>query len=202
MAKGDKKVSINTLESAMKAIGSNTVTVQWGGADVVIKKQLSLKDMLTFASNVSDSCFSDEYGFMPEMLDFAIRSNVLEMYANFNLPNNIEKRFELLYRTDAFDMVMENIDRHQFDTLIDAVDRKIDYMCDVNISSVRREMEKLVASMEELHSNAEKIFGGMDADDMKKIVSVLASGSVDEKKLVDALVERKYSQPEKEADAN
>lgn len=209
MAKGEKKISINTLESAMKAGGSNTVTVQWNEADIVVKKVLSIRDMLTFVSNVSDSCFSDEYGFMPEMLDFAIRSNALEIYANFNLPDNIERRYDLLYRTDAFDVVMEHVDHRQFDTLVDAIDRKIDYLCDMNISSINREVEKLVASMEELHNNAEKIFGGVDADDMKKIVSALASGGVDEKKLVDALVERKYPQSEavagtfeKEADAS
>lgn len=189
MAKNEKKVSINQFENIMKERFPQKTTEQWFDIEVTIRHSLPFAEMLAFANDVVVSCFSDSYGFMPELMDFAVRSNILTRYANFTMPDNLEKRYEFIYNTDAVDFVLGHINMDQLKELISAINRKIEYQCSTNINYVQKHLTELVAAFEQMQKNTEEMFGGINPDDFSKVVNAIAEhGSVDEKKIVDAVM--------------
>lgn len=189
MAKGVKKISINKFEEVVKERFPSMVTESWFDIEVNIKRVLPLTDMLAFANDVVLSCFADDAGFIPEVMDFAIRSNILTRYANFSLPDNLEKRYELLYNSNAVDFVCQHIDHSQLRELISAINRKIDHRCKTNSDTIQREMTKLLNAFESLQKHTEELFSGVSSDDLGRLTSAIAEhGELDEKKIVDALM--------------
>lgn len=113
MAKTEKKVSIAQFDKIAREHFDNNVTIQWCGTEVKVKRSLPLMEVLAFVDDVVESCFHDQYGYMPEVRDFVIKSNILSRYANFSLPDNLEHRYQMVYFTDAVDTVCEAINTTQ-----------------------------------------------------------------------------------------
>lgn len=192
MAKNEKRVSVNAFERVMKNNFANTQTIQWYDIEVVVKRSLSVTEMLAFVNNVVESVFDSDGNYTPEAMDFAVRLNILTRYANFTMPKDVLKQYEFVYGTDAVDAVTEFINMTQLKEITAAIKRKVDYACSINVSTVQRELMKLVTSFSELQANTEKIFDGVSNDDLNRLVSALAEhGELDEKKIVDAVLEKR-----------
>ena len=203
MANKIKKISINALEKCVKeAAGEPIVTKEWRGINVNIKVRLGLKEMMTFVDGVVKTCFTeDDNQYTPEVLDFAIRSSVLEMYANFTLPTNIEKQYELVYGCDMYETILETIDRSQFDAMLRAIDEKIAHIAASNIEAVTRQVNDVYASLNALEERLSAVFQGIDNDAITGLVGAMADGKFDEEKLVQAYLETKNGKKLQEDEA-
>ena len=123
------------------------------------------------------------------MKDFFIRYNLLTRYANFNLPNKLEHCYSIVYGTDATELVMKNVNISQFNSILDAIDSKIEFLCDSNVSAIEKQMRNVVASFEEMEKKTEAMFSGINADDIAKITTAFVENGLDEERLVKAYVE-------------
>lgn len=203
MANKIKKISINALEKCVKeAAGEPIVTREWRGINVNIKVRLGLQEMMTFVDGVVKTCFTEnDNQYTPEVLDFAIRSSVLEMYANFTLPSNIEKQYELVYGCDVYGTILETIDRNQFDAMLRAIDVKIAHFASANIEAVTRQVNDVYASLNALEERLSAVFQGIDNDAITGLVGAMADGKFDEEKLVQAYLETKNGKKQREDEA-
>ena len=147
MAKTEKRISINTMDKIMKERFDNTITEQWCDIDVRIKKTLSFTEMMEFVNDVVLSCFQEDGGFVPEVMDFAIKSNILSKYANFSLPDNLEHRYEIIYKTDAVEMVCGKINNTQLNEIVSSIKNKVKFLCDSNALITTFKREPLVCLM-------------------------------------------------------
>lgn len=190
MAKNEKRVSIGKVDTIMKENFDNVSTEQWHDTEVKIKRSISFTEMMEFVNDVVMSCFQDEGGFVPEVLDFAIKSNILTRYANFSVPDNLEHRYEIIYQTDAVDFVCRNINMGQLNEIVASINRKIDYLCNSNMASINRKMTELVNAMENLQTQTMEVFGGVSADDISKIANAVASGELSGDKIVEAYLNK------------
>lgn len=187
MADKVKRISINAMESVVKESGDNIVTKNWHGYELIIKRRLGLMEMMRFVDGVVKTCFTgDEHRYTPEVRDFALRCSILEEYANFTLPQNIEKRYEFVYGCDAVDAVIPEIDDIQFNLILDAIDEKIDFVADAHIEAINQQMNELYSAFEELENRLSTVFAGIDEEGMAGIMNALRSGTLDEEKLVNA----------------
>lgn len=168
MAKNIERVSVNKLESALNQDNIITETlIGTSDVDIRIKKTISLSEMMNFVQEVVESCVDGETGeYTPEAYDFAIRNAVLTYYANFAMPASLEKRYWLLYNTEAFQQVIAHINKHQFNDIIRAIDRKIKYMLDVISSAAVSKINDVINKFNEVAEAADKIFSGASSDDM------------------------------------
>ena len=92
--------------------------------------------MLCFTNSVVKSCFDQADGsYLPEVKDFAIRSNIMERYANFTLPNNLEKQYDMVIRSGAVEMIMNYVNFSQFSELMKAIDAKVQNTADAHIQT-------------------------------------------------------------------
>ena len=138
MAKNIKKISIAAMDKIIKENFPNTVTERWFDTEIVIQRTLPFPEMLAFVDSVVSNCVQEDIGYLPEMKDFFIRYNLLTRYANFNLPNKLEHCYSIVYGTDATELVMKNVNISQFNSILDAIDSKIEFLCDSNVSAIEK----------------------------------------------------------------
>lgn len=193
MAKNEKKISINSLDKIIKENYNNTTTAEWYGVEVTIKKNLAFKDVLEFVNDVVMSCFQDKGGFMPEVVDFAIKSNILSRYANFSLPDKLVHRYEIIYCTDAVEFVRQHINAEQLNEITASINKKISYLCNTNIMNIQKQIMELVSSFETMQKKTTDMFANFTPDDMTKILSAFEDGKFSEEKLVEAYLQKTRS---------
>ena len=140
MAKSEKKISIASLDKVLKEQAVDIATEQWFGNEVKIKHTLSFSEALAFVDDVVSSCFHTTGGYMPELQEFVVKSNILTRYANFNLPDNLEHRYSLLYNTDAVDVVIRHINQKQLDDILESISETITTRTLSSVESLRLPM--------------------------------------------------------------
>lgn len=187
MAKTNKRISVNAFERAMSNNYTPTETLMWNDIEITIKKTLSLKEMLTFVDRVVKSCFAnDSNSYMPEVEDFMRRVCVLEKYANFTMPSNLENQYALVYQTDAFDRVLEHINYEQYDEICFAITDKIRNLAQANIEALHTQINKLYNAFDGLQTQFADLFGNISSEDIRSVTNAIVKGGVDEEKLVEA----------------
>lgn len=186
-----KRISVNAMDEILKRY-ENTETIQWNGLEVVITKTLSLEDMMAFADSVVKSCFDQTSGtYMPEIKDFAIRSNVMERYANFTLPSKVEHQYDMVMRSGAFETILNHVNHAQFNELMRAIEVKLQNAADANVQMVFRKFDDVVTSFEGLQDKVGALFAGVDQADIGKLMSAISEHGVSEEKVVKAYMEQK-----------
>lgn len=193
--KKSKKISITAFDKIMREENTPIEIIEWHGIDVTIRKTLSLKDALIFVDTVSKSCFDSETGaYMPEVKVFAMKCCILEMYANFSLPANVEHKYDLVYNTDAVDTVLKHINMRQLNELTDAISEKVDNMAQANIENINKQMNDVYNAFNELQNHFGQILSGVNAEDVSKLVQSIAEGKIDEDKIVQAYLSQNKSE--------
>jgi mRNA interferase YafQ len=146
MANDIEKVSVDKLEQALYK--DNIVTDTLDGTDNVtfqVKRMISLSDMVLFVREVVEACVDFEGGdYLPEAYDFAIRLGVLTHYANFEMATSMEKQYMLVYGTRAFEQVMEHVNGEQFRDIVQAINKKIQYMVNLMSSSAVAKINEVI----------------------------------------------------------
>lgn len=182
-----KKISVNAFENVMKETYEPTVTFDWNGVEVTVKKTLSLREMLELVDGVVKSCFSSETNaYLPEIRDFATKVCILEKYANFTMPSNVEAQYALVYCTDAVERVLEHVNAGQFNDIDYAISKKVDNLAQANIEAVNRQMNELYNSFDNLQNQLVGLFDGVNNADIQAVAGALANGTLDEERLVKA----------------
>ena len=145
---------------------------------------------MEFVNDVVLSCFQEDGGFVPEVMDFAIRSNILSKYANFSLPDKLEHRYEIIYKTDIIDLVCSRINGAQLNEIVASINRKVEFLCDSNALMIKRQVNDLISAFNDLQARTEGMFNGISSDDIAKLANVLSSGELDEGKIVEAYLDK------------
>ena len=185
-----KRISVNAMDEILKDY-ENTETIQWNGIEVVITKNLSLEEMMAFADSVVKSCFDQASGtYMPEIKDFAIRSNIMERYANFTLPSKVERQYDVVIRSGVVEEILRHNNFSQFDELLKAIDAKLQNAADANVQMVFRKFDDVVTSFEGLQDKVGALFAGVDQADIGKLMSAISENGVSEEKVVKAYIEQ------------
>lgn len=109
-------------------------------------------------------------------------------YANFTLPKDPEKQYDLIYNTDAFAQVMGNIDRAQYDEILYAINERIKHNVAMMESAATTQVAELTAKINSFVNISEELFGSIEGKDMSALIKNLSKvGNVDESKLVKAV---------------
>lgn len=197
MAKKDKekKISITTFERIVKENEVPTVTEQWFDTEIVITPTLPLVEMLQFVSEVVDVCFLEDGTYVPELMDFAIKSGILTHYANFTLPQDSKKQYWMIYSSDAVEMVMPHINNVQFEEIVGAIRRKVAHMLSADVQNMRAQLSTLIQAFSEMSDNLSGMFDGVSKEDIERVMGAVGDGGIDEKKLVEAYLDQTVRAP-------
>lgn len=193
MANKTKRLSINALENAIKDNYPTTTTVEWNGLQVVIRRNITLTEMMALVDSVISNCFSEQDGlYRPELKDFAIKSATIELYTNLSTPANVHKKYDLIYAaSDIWRVIMANIDMGQFDDMLLAIDEKLGNMASANVSLIGKQISSMNNALEDVQAHLSSLFDGIRSEDMKGFIEAMSKGALDEKKIVDAVLAAK-----------
>lgn len=191
-----KRISINVMDEIMQGFENYEIIV-WKGVEVTITKNLSLKDMMAFVDSVVKSCFDQTTGaYMPEIKDFAIRSNIMERYANFTLPSNVERQYDVVVRSGAVEEITQHINHKQFNEILEAIDAKLQNAADANVQTVFRQFNDVVTAFDGLQDKVAALFDGVDPADIGRLMGAISEGGISEEKVVQAYIAEQTKQAE------
>lgn len=165
-----------------------TETITWNGVEITVRRTIGLKDAIAMVDDIVDMSFLEDGTYVPHMTDFAARINVVSRYTNFALPEDIEQQYELIYATSLYLDVARHIDTIQTNDLMLAAERKIDMLCDADVLAVRHGIEKLLSTLEGLAQKMESTFNGVSGEDVSNLAGAVKKDTVDEAKIVEALL--------------
>lgn len=178
-----------TYEDYEKLVSENSahgVEILWNAIPVKVSPYLTMAKMMEFVSTAASMCFSNDGEYLPEVLDFAIQSNIVGMYTDLELPEDLEQRYALVTNTNLVPTIMEFIDQYQFREMTKAIDRKLRHLSDSDVAKARTDIVRLFEMFEQMQ---EKMSGAMEvlaSDDITKIASAVSGDGFDMDKLVKA----------------
>ncbi len=194
MAKGEKKVSINAVDGIISERFLNAVSEEWYGIEVNMRHSITFTEMMEFVDDVVKSCFQRNGVYAPEVMDFAIKSNIISRYTNVSLPDNLEHRYEILYNSDLVDFVCKSINMSQLQEMVTAIKRKLSYMCETNTVAVQNRLNDLISAFEDMQKKTEDMFKDITPEDLTRLVGAIGDSGVSEDKVVEAYLRRTKEQ--------
>lgn len=186
MAKNEKRISVNAFEQVVGERFVNATEFEWYDITVNVTPTLSLKTMMEFVNDVVGSCFDENGEYRPEIMHFAIKTNILTKYANFRMPSDLSKRYELVCISDAPHAVLEHVNIEQYNEILRAIDRKLRQLSDANVQALLKQMGNITNTFQGLQNQMEELFNGVSNEDVSGLLNAVKDGSVSEEKLVKA----------------
>lgn len=123
MSENRVKINMVLAKSVSRKAGNIDKTIRWNGINIDIKNMLTLIDTIRFVDDVMYACSKGDDGpFVPEMIDFAFRLHIVLAYSNVELPKDLEDQHYILYSTDLYDCICDNINHAQFESLKKTID--------------------------------------------------------------------------------
>lgn len=186
-----KKISINAFEKVVKEKFENSVTAEWNGLTITITKTISLQDMMSLVSEVSENCFLENGSYLPEVMQVLLYCGVVERYTNINLPSKLEARYDLVSKSGIMDFILSHINTSQYNDIVVAVRDKVDYLCDSRSEELDRAMDKMIESINELQKTTTNLFGNVSQDVVNRIAETVCDDRKIEEKVVAEYISKK-----------
>ena len=102
-----------------------TKDIEWRGATITIKERLSLQEYMALVHKVLGEVQGPGDGnqaLLYEMVDFALRANIIGSYAFVSLPKEWHTLFSVVYDTDLYECIVSHIDKQQLNSIIAAIE--------------------------------------------------------------------------------
>lgn len=183
-----KAISIDEFASSITAENSK---LSWNGFEITVKPRLTMAEVSGFTAIVTDLSFGKDGSYTPEVYDFVIGLATVMMYTDLQLPKNVEDQYKLLTFTDLYCQITDMVDADQYSSVVQSALERIQNKERENADALRKQTADVINSVETLVKKIEDVFGGVDTDGMKGIAQALASGKIDEEKIVEAVLKNK-----------
>lgn len=189
------KISISAVENTMKERFVPTTEIDWYGNNLVVKESLSLAEMFSFVDGVVNGCFNQEtYDYMPEAKDFVLQASVVEYYSNVKLPENLDRKYAILYRTDLVQTILENVNRGQFDEMVHAINCKVKSIADTNTAKLAKMLTEIGENISTILGKYSETYSDVTKEDVNNIISALSNGGFNEEKIVQLVLDKNSSE--------
>jgi len=116
-----KTLSVNNLLRISGAKGKSYQKVQWHTDTVIMKHTLEAPEFISVVLDTVNDCKSPDGDIAPELVDFALRVNIIAAYAFVELPEDGKLLYYVAYASDLYDTIYKNANSAQIDAIRDAV---------------------------------------------------------------------------------
>lgn len=176
------KVSVATIEQVMKEQFSNAAkTVEWCGVEIEYKEVLTMVEMKAFVDGVVDASFDNDGDYMPEFTDWLIRTNMIQLYTNVRMPQNIEKQYDILYRTDLYEQIAGLVDQRQYAKIMEAIEQKLEYRRNSDVTAMRVQLSGLIQQFESMGQDLMQ-FTPEDVENLEGALEKMKEAGMDQPK--------------------
>lgn len=177
-------------------VANEVNTFNWSDIAIDVKRFLSAKDAMGFINDIIDGCVDENGNYFPEVLDFVRRKAFICYYTNIELPEETMAEYKILYGTELYNKVYEQVDLDQLDVLWSAVNERINMIKNDRMMAVEKRMAEIYAMMGNLTDILNKTVGEVTGEQISDFIKTLANSTVDESKIVSALLDEKEKRKE------
>lgn len=163
-----------------------SVVVKFQDADIRVKYALSFDEVLSFVSATADSCFTTDGDYVPQAKKFAFMANIIDYYTDVQMPDNLNDRYALAVLSGLYDVVVNEIDDRQLDSLYDSVERLVENTLANNVGSVRDEIATAAATLKTISQTFNQMLNEVSSDTMQNVIDALNNNIADRHQLIAA----------------
>lgn len=186
-----EKISYEVIKSVIGAENDVSKFV-WAGLEIEVKRFLTIGEMFDFTNTVFEACFrQDDASYRPEVKDFMIRSCILDAYTNIEIPDDLQTRYDMVYRYEIIPEVMKYVDQNQFNAVLMAIDSKINNRLNANVEKFEKKMAEADEMIGKAVDYISGIFDGIDNETIKQVALSISNMSIDPEVLAKSIIEAK-----------
>lgn len=178
-------------EYIKKIVEDNVMTIDWEGYEVKVNYLVDSAIISTIADAIVAACFAEDGTYNPYLKEFTAKCLIITAYTDIQLPEDIASKYALIYGTDIFETVIEQICGEQIAELQETVDKRIEYKVKVSTDAVMGRILEIYAQLESAVGTLMDSVGNISAEDMEKFVVAVSNSKLDEEKLIKAIVSQK-----------
>lgn len=180
MAKKTNRVSINALERFCKettpdimqhtfSIGDETITYE-------VKFRLTLEESMRFIEDVVKEAIMPNDGMIvPLAQSYIIGKNILIYYANFTMPNDESKAYELVLGANGIiGDIIGCIDNAQYQMLLAGVRDRVNFETQKMLSVQEQRVNTLVGEISRFAEQMDSVFGNISGEQMAGFISSMS----------------------------
>lgn len=180
MAKKTNRVSINALERFCKettpdimqrifSIGDETITYE-------VKFRLTLEESMRFIEDVVKEAIMPNDGMIvPLAQSYIIGKNILIYYANFTMPNDESKAYELVLGANGIiGDIIGCIDNAQYQMLLAGVRDRVNFETQKMLSVQEQRVNTLVSEISRFAEQMNSVFGNISGEQMAGFISSMS----------------------------
>lgn len=183
-----KKLTIKKAQSAIDSEITKESIIDFCGNELVIKKLISLPEMISFVNSSVDACFSDgSETYIPEVKDFVIKANIIDYYTNISSPEDFNSRYSFVY--NLWDLVGEDIVKRINASQINEIQKSINTKIESRLDYINS-AENMIKKYSKVFSQfVEDIENSINIDDFLELLknSINSEGKFNESQLLDAM---------------
>lgn len=95
----------------------------WHSMNIQIRMMLSLDDFISTVHTSIENCTDSNGNFTFELIDFALRINIIVAYAYVEMPEDINDLYMIAYASGLYELVCSVANTNQIDAIRDCVYR-------------------------------------------------------------------------------
>lgn len=115
------KLSEESLLKTCALPNQRTKDITWRKQLITVKERLPLQEYLNIVNHILRDCKSEDGQLAFEIVDFALRLNVIGAYTFIDLPKDINKLYDIIYFTDLYDAIAQEISQIQLNNIIETI---------------------------------------------------------------------------------
>lgn len=185
-----KMISVEKMDEIMNDYFPAQSVIDYYGQELVVNRVVSFDTVCQITQKIASACFQHETGeYMPEVMDFAIRMAVIEAYTNISLPKDSDHLYALLYRTDLWERVRDEISEDQLDQILNSIYSRVKVKNDINRTAFENAVQQAITAFGEISMQLSGLFEGFTPEDAQKLIDAITAGGLDEEKLVRAVLD-------------
>ena len=180
MAKKTNRVSINALERVCKettsdimqrtfSIGDETITYE-------VKFRLTLEESMRFIEDVvKEAVMPNDGMIVPLAQSYIIGKNILVYYANFTMPSDESKAYELVLGANGIiGDIIGCIDNAQYQMLLAGVRDRVNFETQKMLSVQEQRVNTLVGEISRFAEQMDSVFGNISGEQMAGFISSMS----------------------------
>lgn len=172
------KVSVNALEKYVKDHTPEAAVYKLNTAtgDPItyqVKPRLSLKECIEFVEDVVvEYVRAEDMMIIPVAKQFLINKNILTYYANFTMPQNESKAYDLVTgASGVVDEILKAIDTNQFNTIVSSINERIKFEQQKMIALQQSDVNEILVKVNQLMEQMSGVFNQVDGSQMAEFIA-------------------------------
>lgn len=198
MAKKNNRVSINALERFCKETTPDVMQYTFTAGDETVtyevKYRLTLEETLRFIEDVvSEAIMPNDGLIVPIAQSYMIGKNILTYYANFTMPSDDSKTYELVLSANGIICeILNHIDKAQYEMILSSISDRINFETQKMLSVQERRIAELAGEIGRITEQMSSLYDGVDGEQIAGFLtsmSRLSSEQITAEDLAKAFVE-------------